>query len=130
MFDRIIVNKSEQRDRLVPYEKEVREYRAPTDESIKLYKEMEEKAYKNIQAAWKINNNGLEISIARICCPEFPGYQFSVYFVLNGKRHYLKVLGVGAIRSTIEDEIQKIKKELSEYIANKFLLEIKCIKGL
>jgi len=75
----------------VPYTKnvEVKEYRAPTDESIRLYREMEEKAEKNIIAKETFIDNELK---GTVCYVELSYASFDVRahirFSLNGKDYH------------------------------------------
>ena len=63
MFDLTKIGGGESHSWLVPYDKTVIEKRAPTDESIKLLNEMQEKAYDNITAIYRCENNKLQFSV-------------------------------------------------------------------
>jgi hypothetical protein len=100
----------------VPYAKTVtvQEHRAPTDDSIRIYKEMEEKANKNILCSIEIRDNILNINAVVIAPPEaLAAWKCLYHFTLNGrdiqgeiklKYHELMAIDKNEILRTIVDQ--------------------------
>lgn len=114
----------------VPYTKniEVIEHRAPTDDSIRLYKELEEKAERNLVRKETFNENILN---GLVCCFEY-GASFDnltahIRFNLNGK-DYHEVIEMR--RSFLDrDRLrQMLYTAIMSELAKTFIVELEKIK--
>jgi len=114
----------------VPYTKnvEVTEKRAPTDESIRLYKEMEEKAERNIINKEVFDDNVLNGIIAYV---EYSAACFVVKahirFSLNGKNYHI-VVEVPRSSISRQEGAKLLYTAIIEELAKEFTIEIIKIK--
>lgn len=111
----------------VPYTKnvEITEKRAPTDESIRLYKEMEEKAEKNIIGKEAFINNELNgvITYMEMSVGSFE-IKAHIKFSLNGKEYHEVINVPRTYLSDREKSIQLLYAAIVEQLAKTFTLEI------
>ena len=115
----------------VPYTKnvEITEKRAPTDDSIRLYKEMEEKAEKNIIKKEVFLDNELKgvVVYLEMCMGSFD-VNAHVKYSLNGKEYH-EVFKVPRTFITDRQETRNLLFiSIVEKLAQTFTLEVEKIK--
>jgi hypothetical protein len=115
----------------VPYTKnvEVTERRAPTDESIRLYKEMEEKAERNIINKERIVDNELNGVVTYIeMSPVLYEIRAHIKFSLNGKEYHHVVTVPRSYSADRQKSIMLLYNAIIQELAKTFTLEIDGIK--